>query len=149
MHDHCNAGVTHTKTNGDLTVYSNHVWYNPKGIANILSLGMVQKNQPVTYNSQDGNEFAIHIPQQPTFNRTKAGIFYYDMRNLLKNKDVHIMVNDSHSPISQVQDKKKGYTSRNIRRADIERQFQRITGLPINGILHAVDNNILQNLPIL
>ena len=69
MHDHCNAGVTHTKTNGDLTVYSNHVWYNPKGIANILSLGMVQKNQPVTYNSQDGNEFAIHIPQQPTFNR--------------------------------------------------------------------------------
>ena len=51
---HCNSGVTHTNKIGDLPRYSDHMWYNPKGIANILSLGLVQKNQPVTYNSQDG-----------------------------------------------------------------------------------------------
>ena len=71
------------------------------------------------------------------------------MSHLLKNKGTHIMVNDSHSPIPQVQDKKKGYTARNIKRADHARQFQRITGQTINQILHAVDNNIMQNLPIL
>ena len=45
---HCNTGVTHTKTIGDLSGYSNPVWYNRKGIANIPYLGLVQKNYPVT-----------------------------------------------------------------------------------------------------
>ena len=52
---HCNAGLTHTNKIGDLLGYYDTVWYNPKGIANILSLGLFQKNHPVTYNSQDGH----------------------------------------------------------------------------------------------
>ena len=56
---HCNAGVRHTNKIGDLPEYSYPVWYNPKGIANILYLGLVQKNHHVTYNSQDGNKFVI------------------------------------------------------------------------------------------
>ena len=103
---HCNAGVTHTNKTGDLPGYSDHVWYNPKGIANILSIGKVQKDHSVTYNSQDGHDFVVHSPQRPTFKMIEYGLFYQDMRNFLKKKDVHIMVNDSHSPIPQVQDKK-------------------------------------------
>ena len=80
---------------------------------------------------------------------TKAGLFYHDIRYLLKNKDAHIMVNDSHSPILQVQEKKERYTACDIKRAGCPRQFHKITGQPIKHILHAVDNNILQNLPIL
>ena len=80
---------------------------------------------------------------------TKAGLFYHDMRNLLKNKDAHILVNDSHSPIPQVQDKKERYTACYIKHADCARRFQHITGQPMKQILHSVDNNILQNLPIL
>ena len=48
-----------------------------------------------------------------------------------------------------MQDKKKRYTTCNIKRADFARRFQNITGHLINLILNAVDNNILQNLPIL
>ena len=70
----CNAGVTHTNKICDLPGYYDPVWYNPKGIANILSLGLVQKNHPVIYNSHDGNEFFIHSPQRPTFKMTKAGL---------------------------------------------------------------------------
>ena len=99
---HCNAVVTHTNKIGDLHVYSDLVWYNHKGIYNILSLGLIQKNHPVTYNSQYGNEFVIHSPQRPKFKMTKAGLFYHDMRHLLKNKDLHIMMDDSHSPIPHV-----------------------------------------------
>ena len=80
---------------------------------------------------------------------TKDGLFNHDMGHLLKNKDAHIMVNDSHSPIPQVQYKNKRYTNRNIKRADRVRQFQHITGRLIKQILRAVNNNILQNLPIL
>ena len=99
---HCNSGVTHNNKIGDLPGYSDPVWYNPKGISNILYLGLVQKNRPVTYNSRDGNEFVIHSPQQSTFNMTKAGLFYYDMSHLLKKKDEHILVNYSHYPIPQM-----------------------------------------------
>ena len=49
---HCNALVTHINKIGDLPVYSYPVWYNPKGISNILSLGLFQNNQLVTYNIQ-------------------------------------------------------------------------------------------------
>ena len=122
---------------------------NSKGISNILSLGLVQKNYPATYNSWDVNDFIIHSPQRPKFRMTKAGLFYHDMKHLLNNKDAHIMVNNLHSPIPQVQDKKEKYTARGIKRADCAKQFQHITGQPINRILHAVDNNILQNLSIL
>ena len=146
---HCNAGVTHTKKIGDLPGYSNPVWYNPKGIANILSLSLVYKNHLVTYNRQDGNEFVIQIPHRPTFKMTKAGLFYHGMSHLLKNKDTYIIVNDLHSPIPQVQDKMKGYTARDIKRADCARQFKHITGKPIKRILHADNDNILQNPPIL
>ena len=80
---------------------------------------------------------------------TETGIFYHDMKHLLKNKDTLIMVNNSHSPVPQVQDKKKRYTARDIKWTDCVRKFQHITGQPIKWILHAVYNNILQNLPIL
>ena len=71
------------------------------------------------------------------------------MSNLPKNKDTNIMVNDLHSQIPQVQDKEKGYTARDIKRADRASQFQHITGQTIKKILHVFDNNILKNLPIL
>ena len=93
---HCNTGVTHTNKIGYLPVYYDPLWYNPKEIANILSLGLVQKNHPVTYNSRYGNEFVVHIPQRTTFKMTISGMFCHDMRHLLKNKDTHIIVNDSH-----------------------------------------------------
>ena len=146
---HCNAYVTHITNSGDHHRYSNPVWYNHKGTEYIVSLRLSQKIHPVTYNIRYGNQIGIHIPQRPTLNMTKAGLFYHDMRHLLKNREFHIMVNGSHSPIPQVQYKKKRYTSHNIRRADRARQIQHITGHPINQILNAVDNNILQNHPIL
>ena len=98
----CNSGVTRTNKIGDLPGYSDPLWYNTKEIANILSLGLVHKNHLVTYNSQDDNEFFIHIPQRPTFKMTKAGMFYNDMRHLLNNKDAHIMVNIMHYLIPKV-----------------------------------------------
>ena len=128
LRDHCNAGVTYTNKICDLPGYSDPVWYNPKVIDNILSLGLVQKNHPVNYNSQYVNEFVIHSQHRPAFKITKSVLSYRDISHLLNNKDVHIMVNDLHSPIPQVQDKKKLYTTRNIKRADCARQSQHING---------------------
>ena len=76
---HFNAGVTQTNKIDDLSGYSDYVWYNTNGIANILSLSLAQKNNPVTYNTRYGYKFLIYIPQRPPFNMTKAGLFYRDI----------------------------------------------------------------------
>ena len=100
---HFNSVVTYTKKIGDLPGYSNHIWYNPKGVSNMLSLGLVQKHHLVIHDSKDRKEFVVHSPQQPTFNMAKYILFYHNIRQLLKNKNnAHIMVNDSRSPIPQV-----------------------------------------------
>ena len=59
------------------------------------------------------------------------------------------MVNDSHSPISQEEENKKQYTDSDVKRFDCTRKLQHTTGKPLNQILHVVDNNILQKIPIL
>ena len=55
------------------------------------------------------------------------------------------MVNDSHSTIQKVQDKKEIYTACDIKQADHARQFQNIADQPMRQILHAVKNNVLKN----
>ena len=118
-HVHYNEGVTHTNNIGELPGQSNHAWYNLKGVANILSLGLVQKQHLVTYNSQDGNEFDIHTPQGPKFKMIKAGILYQNMRYLLKN-NLYAMVNNSRSSNPHVGEKKKQYTACDVKRCDFE-----------------------------
>ena len=59
------------------------------------------------------------------------------------------MVNDSHSPVPQVDEKNKQYTACDVKMYGHARRFRYITIQPVKKILHAVNNNILQNLPIL
>ena len=127
LYVHCNEGLTYNNKIGDIPRYSNNVWYNPKGIANIMPLIILQKHHLVTYNSKYDNEFVVHIPQRTIFNMSKAGIFSRNMRLLIKNNIAHIMVNDSHSPKPQVEEKKKRYTDCDVNRADCARWFQNIT----------------------
>ena len=59
------------------------------------------------------------------------------------------MVNGFRSPIPQVEEKKKQYNARAVKRAYHARSFQYITSQTVKWILQAVDNNILKNIPIL
>ena len=81
---------------------------------------------------------------------TKAGLLYHAMRHLIKNqKNTHITVKYSRSPIPQVGENKKQYTARNVKRADMARKLHHIYRQPVEQILLAIYNNILQNVPIL
>ena len=80
----------------------------------------------------------------------KSILFCHDIRHLLKNKNnTHSIVNDSRYPIIKMEEKKKQYTTRDVKRDDLARQFQNITFQPVKWRIHAVDNNILHNLPIM
>jgi hypothetical protein len=62
MDIHCNAGIISTQLIGDLHGHGT-VWYNPKGIANILSLASVkEQGYRVKFNSSQGNAFHVHKP---------------------------------------------------------------------------------------
>ena len=53
------------------------------------------------------------------------------------------MVNNYRSPISQVEENKKQYTTCDVNRADHKRLFHHITNQSVNQVLHVVDNIIL------
>ena len=56
------GGRTITNLQGDLPGYVT-VWFNPGGIANILSLSKVADKYQVSYNSTGENEFLVHLPR--------------------------------------------------------------------------------------
>jgi hypothetical protein len=59
MNIRCNAGVPRTNMVGELNRYGT-MWYNPKKIANILSLSQVEKKHHVTYDSAASKAFVVH-----------------------------------------------------------------------------------------
>jgi hypothetical protein len=62
MDIHCNAGMTSMNLVGDLPGYG-EVWYNPNGIAKILSISQVkERGFCVTFDSNTGNKFHVHKP---------------------------------------------------------------------------------------
>ena len=62
----------------------------------------------------------------------KEGLFYHDIRNLLKNNNkLHIIVNNSRSPISDVEENKKQYASFDVNRYGHTIQFYHITFEPV------------------
>jgi hypothetical protein len=62
MDIHSNSGMTTTNLVGEYPGYR-EVWYDPNGIANILSMSrMVGRGYTVTYSSMDGNAFTVTAP---------------------------------------------------------------------------------------
>ena len=58
MNIKCNAGVRSTRQVGELPRYGT-VWFDPKGIANILSLKKVKAKYHVVYDSNSNSSFVV------------------------------------------------------------------------------------------
>jgi hypothetical protein len=56
----CNAGTIRTNMMGKLPGCDGDIWFNPKGIANILSLSDVEKYHKITYGSTEEKSFIVH-----------------------------------------------------------------------------------------
>jgi hypothetical protein len=67
MHVCCNAGVWVTNQMGYLGDFPEPVWYDPKGVANILSLFVMQKYFRIQYDSLKGNHFIMSTPNKKAF----------------------------------------------------------------------------------
>ncbi len=138
---HCNAGVTKTKWVGELAGYGT-VWYNPNGIANILSLARVkERGYRVTFDSSDGNAFHLHKPDGTirVFNESTKGLYYLDT----KADQIQVTM------VNTVEDYGTKYSQRDYSKAELARKIQKIIGRPsTKTFLSIVDNNLLPNCPV-
>jgi hypothetical protein len=135
---HCNAGIAIVQTVGDLPGYG-MVWFYPDGIANILSLALVQKQFRVTYDSKNGNEFVVHNQHKRRFAMSSWGLFYCNMQqeqgNVLLNAATTKQGGDG---INLVDKNKARYSARDVARANKARKFQETIGASLQTILGQV-----------
>ncbi len=134
----CNAGTTVTNLKGDLPGYG-PVWYNPEGIANILSLARVGDKYRITYDSGADAGFKIHKEDGTTrlFRRSRTGLFYVDT-----DEQGVVLVNT-------VEGIARNFTKREVVRAQAARKLQNTLGFPsTRNFIDIVNSNVLNNCPI-
>eukprot|EP00957_Ditylum_brightwellii_P190731 14520309-Ditylum_brightwellii.AAC.1 len=132
-----NGGSSATDLIGDLAGFKT-VWYQPDGIANILSLASVQKEHHVTYDSQHGNNFLVER-KNGTVRKSKQserGLYYL------------IMDDNDYVLVSTVANNKTKYSPCDYSRAVAARNLHKTIGRPsLKPYLDIVDNNRLMNCP--
>ena len=75
---HCNSGVKVVDRIGEFPGYGT-VWYEPTGIANILSMLRGTKKFRVIFDSEGRNFFRIVLPDREVkFQLSPNGLYYFD-----------------------------------------------------------------------
>ena len=123
------AGTTTTNLKGTVPGYG-EVWYTPKGIANILSLGEVKVQRDVEYDSKKGDQFEVTARDgsKKIFKRSAHGLYYFDMTPLMGRRLSQGA--GATSLLSTVALNKAKYTVSDCQRAEKARAVQRIIARP-------------------
>ena len=132
---HCNAGTVILTQKGTLGQFPEPVWYNPDGIANILSLDAVRKHYRITMDTEDSDSIHVHHSDGSitTFHPSDGGIYHCSIP-----KTGHIL-----STIATVDQRKEGLSKTDIQRAAQARRLQNILMYPsqheaIRGLHHPI-----------
>jgi hypothetical protein len=129
------------------------VYFDSRGIANVLSLYHLGQKFKITYDSTDrGGVFKV---------LTKAGVIEFAPTekglhaiNLRENPDAaYLLVNDAdlafHSPVQTVRRNYEGFTKKQVQRATLARRIMGMIGAPTEREYQGlVRINFLQDCPI-
>ena len=119
----CNAGTVRLTQKGYLGSYPETVWFNPHGIANIMSLDNVAKYFRITMDTDSEKSMLLHKDDGHTMRFTPSGKGLY--HHNLSSEDGGLW-----SFITTVSDRADKYTHRAIQRARVARRFQNIIMRP-------------------
>jgi hypothetical protein len=139
MHIQCNAGVTCTNLQGWLGDFLEPVWYNPDGVANIMSLFVVKKHYRVRYDSDKQDALLVTKPTGRTmvFKPTSKGLYA-----LADHATGWVHVN-------MVADRQREYTKQEYRDAVLARKIQNIIMFPgVRAYTKIADSQLIANCPI-
>jgi hypothetical protein len=139
MHIQCNAGIITTNLQGWLGDFLEPVWYNPKGVANILSLYVVKKHYRVHYDSAHQDALIVTKPDGSTlvFAPTAKGLYALTEPST------------GWAHITTVANRKQEYTKREYHDAVLARKIQNILMFPgVRAFTQIADSQLLATCPI-
>ena len=148
MRIHCNAGSRLTNYVGDLPRYGT-VWYDPKAIANILSLRQVHNRYHITYDSAY-QQFIVTKPcgKRFVFKESEGGLHYLDTTHPEqeqghKHEQQHVFM------VNTVKDNMKNFTNNDYLRAVRARELQVTVGHPSDkDFIRILKTSSLPNCPV-
>jgi hypothetical protein len=109
---HSSGGHLDTQQKGKFGDFE--VWYDPKSLANILSLALVTEKYRVTLDSESENAFIVHVSagHEIKFVRGPCDLYYFDANNIDLSK-----LKLAFSFLNTVDENKKLYKKREVRKA--------------------------------
>ena len=132
---HCNSGTTTIDQMGTLIGFG-RVWFNPNGIANIVSLSEISKKHRVTMDSTIDNAIYVHKSDggMRRFECTKSGIYCCNLRG----KDEYMF------NITTVEGQELQYSKLDVARAKKARKLQEVMGfISERDMLNMIDKNLI------
>jgi len=141
---HTSGGTLDTHQKGRLGGFT--VWYNPKCLANILSLALVSDQYRVTMDSEIENTFSVHISEEHVmkFVRVLPGLYLFDASNVDLSK-----LRNAFSFLNTVSTNKDLYKSREVRKANDAITLNRRTNhIAQEKFVRIVRDNWIRNNPI-
>ena len=107
MRIQCNAGTRVTKLIRDLPGYG-PVWFNPRAIANVLSLKLVKDKYKIEYNSNGDERFVVTKPTGERFQfiESASGLHYLDTSGRDETK-----IGDTTLVVNTVKENRRNYTN--------------------------------------
>jgi Reverse transcriptase (RNA-dependent DNA polymerase)/Zinc knuckle len=145
---HTNGGTQISTEKGHIRNFGD-VWYNPKSLANILSMAEVRKVCRITMDTS--LEAAMHVHRKDgtimTFKEYTSGLYFFDTGTPSPP--------NTYSPghdylfLNTVAANKQRYTRHEIEGADKARALYRKIGRPSEkDFTHILQNNLIRNCPI-
>ena len=138
---HTNGGTMICVLEGDLPGFG-PVYFNPNGIANILSLAVVEaRGRRITYDSWLGGRFKVHNPDSRKiidFCQLPSGLYAHDTEAE--------KMPDAHTFVETVEENKKVFTARQFIKAKAARELYGMVGVPSAAdFITAVRNKMIPN----
>ena len=112
---HCNAG--YLPGYGEVWLY----------VENILSLSRVEECYRVTYNSQNGNKFEVHLNNglKQSFSQSKVGLYYCVALGHKKQPLTDNMPFEKDTILNTVEENKGRYSKWEVFRATLAQKIQK------------------------
>ena len=126
----CNAGRIQLTQHGYFGNYPHPVWYNPKGVANILSLANVTKNYRVTMDTSVSPAMTIHRSDGTTIHFEPSGSGLYKHELPSNTSAMNTMWSMLANSVPTVSDNAANYSKRAYQRAVEARRLQNIVMRP-------------------
>ena len=141
----CNAGTRVTNLIGDLPGYG-PVWFDPRAIANVLSLKLVKEKYQIEYNSNGDEGFVVTKPtgERFWFIESASGLHYLDMSGHDGNK-----IENTTLVVKTVKENRRNYTNNDYLWTLRVRELQITMGRPrTTTFLELLKKNGIANCPI-